>query len=390
MFVQKYIKQLFYVNLLYKLIKVNMKKRAIISIIGLFMAFTAANAQMRVVDALDKMPVSAASVFDASGNMVGFTTNDGVLSEVDQQAYPITLRCMGYEQLTIDQPGDKTWEMMPVLYELEELVVEPVKRTVQKQTFYVREYISMLSNTDTITVLVERMANRFVPISEDARFGGNSSLKKLNSRLYLREKRENKDSLTVDSDPQIPSMLSLVGLQQDEIAAPEHFKGEGDQVKTYEQPGKSGVSLLYRQNSHSFTVVEDMLAGKKEHSKSLWVSKLMGLSMNINQLYTTLGYIANEEGIYQPADLMEAGFVMEADAKGKLMRRVFKAENPAVIRIMVELYVVDRDYLSNDEAREQYKNNNDKIEFLIPDSVPPLNGATKRLVERAMAEGKRL
>ena len=365
-----------------------MKKRALVSVISFLIAFTVANAQMRVVDALDKMPVSAASVFDASGNMVGFTTADGILSDVQPQAYPITLRCMGYEQLTIGEPGDKTWEMMPLFYELDELVVSQEKRTVMKQTFYVREYISLLANTDTVAILVERMANSFVPISKDAKFRGSSSLNILNSCMYARYKVMGKDSVAVDKDPEIPSMLSVMRLVEDEVEAPEHFKVEGSQAKPYEKKSKSGASLLYRQNSQSFTLVKDALAGKKEHSVSPWVLKLLGLSMNIQQLYTTQAYVVNEQGIYKPEDLIEAGLVMEAEGKGKILKKLFETGQPAVIRIMVELYIVDRDYYSNEEAKEEYRNNSAKIGFKIPDTVPSLNGATKKMVERAVAEGK--
>ena len=365
-----------------------MKKRALVSVISFLIAFTVANAQMRVVDALDKMPVSAASVFDASGNMVGFTTADGILSDVQPQAYPITLRCMGYEQLTIGEPGDKTWEMMPLFYELDELVVSQEKRTVMKQTFYVREYISLLANTDTVAILVERMANSFVPISKDAKFRGSSSLNILNSCMYARYKVMGKDSVAVDKDPEIPSMLSVMRLVEDEVEAPEHFKVEGSQAKPYEKKSKSGASLLYRQNSQSFTLVKDALAGKKEHSVSPWVLKLLGLSMNIQQLYTTQAYVVNEQGIYKPEDLIEAGLVMEAEGKGKILKKLFETGQPAVIRIMVELYIVDRDYYSNEEAKEEYRNNSAKIRFKIPDMVPSLNGATKKMVERAVAEGK--
>lgn len=365
-----------------------MKKRALVSVISFLIAFTVANAQMRVVDALDKMPVSAASVFDVSGNMVGFTTADGILSDVQPQAYPITLRCMGYEQLTIGEPGDNTWEMMPVFYELDELVVSQEKRTVMKQTFYVREYISLLANTDTVAILVERMANSFVPISKDAKFKGSSSLNILNSCMYARYKVMGKDSVAIDKDPEIPSMLSVMRLVEDEVEAPEHFKVEGSQAKPYEKKSKSGASMLYRQNSQSFTLVKDALAGKKEHSVSPWVLKLLGLSMNIQQLYTTQAYVVNEQGIYKPEDLIEAGFVMEAEGKGKILKKLFETGQPAVIRTMVELYIVDRDYYSNDEAKEEYRNNSAKVGFRIPDTVPPLNGATKKLVERALAEGK--
>ena len=362
-----------------------MIRRTLIPLIVFVVLTVAASGQARVVDASDRLPVSAASIFDASGNMVGFTAEDGTLSDIPQSAYPITLRCMGYEQLTIEEPEDKTWEMVPVLYELDELVVVPVQRNVLKQTFYVREYFSILANNDTVAVFVERMANRFVPLSKDAKFGGNSSLRILNSRMYARYKLEGKDSVAADKDPQIPSMLSVFKPDDAQIVAPESFK-EGSKAKIYEKRGKSGVSLLYRQNQQSFTVVEDVLAGKKGHSMSPWLLKLFGLSINVKQLYFTQAYRIKDDGIYLPEDLIEAGYVMETEGKGKSLRKIFGTQKPAVIRMMVELYIAERDFLSADEAGEEYRNRSAKVEFIIPDAVPPLTGATKRLVQRATAE----
>ena len=163
-------------------------KRFYILIISLLLVFVQADAQKRVVDAVSQLPVAAASIFDAAGNMVGFTWSDGLFSEVPESAYPVTLRCIGYEQLVIERPEDKTWEMTPMAYELEEVVIVPVKRNVLKQTFYVREYFSMSNATDTVTIFMEHMADRFVPTSKDAKFGGNSSLRILDTHHYSRYK----------------------------------------------------------------------------------------------------------------------------------------------------------------------------------------------------------
>ena len=157
-------------------------KRTLFLIITILLFFAAADAQKRVIDAVDHSPVSAASIFDASGNMVGFTWSDGEFSEVPESAYPITVRCMGYEMLVIERPEDKTWEMTPMAYELEEVVIVPVNSNVLKQTFYIREYSSMYNETDTITYFSEYMADRFLPTSKDAKFAGDSSLRMLTDR----------------------------------------------------------------------------------------------------------------------------------------------------------------------------------------------------------------
>ena len=126
-----------------------MMKQLLLLSIGALLCCSPVVAQKRVIDATDHSPVSAASIFDASGNMVGYTLSDGTFSEIPESAYPITLRCIAYEQLVIESPEDKTWEMTPSVYNLEELVIVPVKRNILKQTFYVREYFSMSSETDT-------------------------------------------------------------------------------------------------------------------------------------------------------------------------------------------------------------------------------------------------
>ena len=361
-------------------------KRFTLIIICLLQAFTIVCAQERVIDATDHSPVAAASIFDANGNMVGVTLNDGCITDIPLTAYPITIRSIGYEQFVIEQQEDKAWAMKPIAYELEEFVVVPAERNILKQTFYVREYFSMTTVNDTITIFLEHMANRFIPASEDAKFSGSSSLRILNSRSFSRYKVAGEDSFAIDSKPKFPSMIPIHELNTEEVTAPESFKDPDNTTKLYEKPGKSGMSLIQKQNAHTFITTEDILAEKKEHSISFWPLKAVGLTMNAKQLYNTHTYCINESGIYQPKDLIEAGFVMEADGGGKLLHKLFKSEEPVIIRSMIEVYTTDREYLTKDEAKKEYKHKTDNVDFEIPATVPPLTYATKQLVERATAE----
>ena len=147
-------------------------KLTFIFLIGTLFFFATASAQKQVIDAVDHTPIPAASIFDASGNMVGYTLSDGVFSEIPESAYPITVHCIGYERLVIEHAEDKVWEMKPSVYDLNEVVVTPAKCDVMKQIFYIREFFSMSNETDTVTVFSEHMADWFVPNSKDAKFGG--------------------------------------------------------------------------------------------------------------------------------------------------------------------------------------------------------------------------
>lgn len=364
-------------------------KLYLIFILSAFFSIFTIDAQVRIVDASDRSPVSAASVFDASGNMVGFTWSDGTLSEIPNSAYPITIRSLGYEQLLIERPENKVWSMTPMVYELEELVVVPVKRNVLKQTFYVREYFSMNNETDTVTFFLEHMADRFVPTSKDAKFGGDASLRVRTSRGYSRYQIEDKDSIIAGSEASLPSMLTIFELDDEQITAPESFKEPGNTSKLYEEPGKSGMALILKQNAQTFTSTEDIMAERKGHSYSPWPLKLLGYTMEFKQWYTIHAYRVNDKGIYLPKDLIEANLVIEADARGKNFRKILNSEKPIIIRSMIELYLVDRDYLSKEEAKYEYKNKTEGVKFEIPSTVPPLSEATRQMVARAKAESKK-
>ena len=365
-----------------------MMKQLLLLSIGALLCCSPVVAQKRVIDATDHSPVSAASIFDASGNMVGYTLSDGTFSEIPESAYPITLRCIAYEQLVIESPEDKTWEMTPSVYNLEELVIVPVKRNILKQTFYVREYFSMSNSTDTVTFFTEHMANRFVPTSKDAKFGRSSSLRILKSRHYSHYQLFGEDSVGVDTESPFPSMLTIIKLNEGEVTAPESFKESDNTLKLNEKAGMSGKVLIQKQNAHTFTTIEGLLAENEEHKVSPWPLKLLGITMEFNQLYITHAYRVNDKGVYLPNDLMEASLVMVADGRGKFLRKALKSDKPIIIRCMIELYSVDNDYLSKKEAKDEYKNKPTDVKFVIPSTVPPLNDATRRLVERANTETK--
>ena len=363
-------------------------KHTFILLICILLYFCPVQAQERIIDTIDHSPISAASIFDASGNMIGFTWSDGLFSEIPASAYPVTVRCMGYEQLVIERPENKTWEMTPIAYELEEVVIVPVKRNILKQKFYVREYFSMSSETDTVTFFSEHMADRFIPTSKDAKFGGNTQLRLLESRQYGHYQLFGQDSITTDPETMFPSMVTIFEPIDKEIAIPESFKEQEKVTKFHEVPGKSGMELIAKQNDQTFTISVDALADTKDHKISPWPLKLLGFTMEFNQIYVTQAYRVNDKGVYQPKDLLETSFVMQADGRGKFFRKALKSDKPVVIRCMVEMYIVDRDYFTKEEAKAAYKNKPTDVKFEIPSTVPPLNEATRQMVERANAEAK--
>lgn len=364
-------------------------KRILFLITGLLLFTSIIYAQKRVVDAVDHSPIYAASVFDAAGNMVGLTNGDGDFSSIPEAAYPVTIRSIGYEQIVIERPENNTWMMIPMSYQLSELVVVPVKRNILKQTFYVREYFSMYTERDTLNFFIERMADRFVAATKDAKWNGSTSLRVIDSRGYSHFKTPKKDSVAVELEPALPSMLHFFDLEDEQINAPESFKGQGGVNKLHSKASKSGMSLVQRQNAYTFSMTTDMLAETKDHTYTPTLMKLFGASMQFKQMIINQTYRVNNEGVYLPKDLIEGSFSMEIEGTGKKFRKSLNTEKPVNIHSLIEIYVVDCDYLSKEEAKDESKNKPDYVEFVVPSTVPPLNESTKRLIARAKAESKR-
>lgn len=362
-------------------------KQFLLLILSVLTLVNIANAQQRVVDVMDNSPIASATIFDTEGRVVGITTMDGDFSEVPASAYPITIRCIGFEQLVIDSLENKEWQMIPIMYELEDAVIS-VKPQILKQTFYIREYFTLCNEVDTITFFIERMADRFTPASKDVKFS-KTSMRDLNARCYAHYKMSGLDSVAVDYKTEFPSMAMLIEPEIEPITPHESLLKSDSPTKTYEKPGKSGMELIQKLNSQTFTMFQDVLAERKDHTHSIWWLKLVGLTTVFNQCYMTHIYRANDNNLYMPKDLIEASLVMEGDGKGKTYRLLFHTEKPLLIRSMIELYVVDRDYLSKEEAKVAYKNIPTNVKFEIPATVPKLNEATEKLVKRAKEETKK-
>ena len=355
-------------------------KRLSLLILGSLLCWNIAEAQRRVVDVMDDTPVSSATIFDAQGNVAGFTSSEGDFSKILDSEYPITIRCIGYENIILEHPVDTVLQMIPANYELEEVVVS-ASREVMKQTFYVREYFTISSETDTITHFLEHMCDRYVPASKKVKFKKND-LRFRNTRCYKYYQIGDQDSVAVSNKPGSKVFLGLI--ETEEVDASESFKGQMGVNRVYEEKGKSGILHSRKQNERIFTEYKDGLADKKGHIAHLpFLLNMMGLSMDVHQAYVTHVYKANDASVYQPKDLIQASVVVEVLGKGKLLRQMVNSDVPVKINFSIEYYVVSREYISKEQAKEEYKAKALKVPFEIPASVPQLSEATRKIIKRA-------
>lgn len=364
-------------------------KRTALLLWGLFCATLAAQAQtpLRIVDATDQTPVAAASIFDARGNMVGFTLNDGTLSSIPDDSYPITIRSIGYELLTIAAPEEKDWLIFPTSYQLDAVVVIPAKCEVVKQTFYVREFISGGNSDTNRTAYKEYMTERFVPASQTSQYRESQKFE-YPARVYTRVHSDGKDSLNYQSKSLKQLTVSKAGKgksKQKSMKVPDSFlTADGSTTVTHEEMGKSGPTLFMKQKEGTLTVVRDVLSKKKNHVWSPWFLKVLGVTLTIQKCYATVNYRTNAEGVYTDKDQLDETIVMELTMEGKMVRKMTKSDEPVQMKAMMEAYLVENEYMTIQEAQTAISNRPEEIPIVVPERATPLNATTRQLIEEVM------
>lgn len=101
-------------------------------------------------------PIIGASVISANGMIVGITDENGKI-EVKQTDYPLSIRSLGYQALTLPFQNVDTIYMAPASYTLNEVVVTPGDRPITRVLTYAREYCTGATPNDTLQLYCEYM-----------------------------------------------------------------------------------------------------------------------------------------------------------------------------------------------------------------------------------------
>ena len=339
------------------------------------------NAQVKsiVVDELDNSPIIAASVFDASGNILGLTDENGNLPVHTPNHYPLTIRCMSYEPQIVASPTDSIG-MIACSYDLDEVVVIEGERNVLKLTCYVREYLSMTTKNDTTISFNEHMVDVFIPRHKKAKFKGRYTPRVLKSRHYTLDKFNGKDSVSTSNNE--PIWINLVKIDSTTIYEPKSFKSSNNIVKSDSVRGKYYLSTISRKTPSTYFVSEDKLADVKEHKLSPWILKVLGLSIDFTKFYATKTYLPSNNGAYKAEDLICTSMAMDAIARGKFFKKSAKSDENLDVKMLFELYIADREFISADEAKAQCKERPNNVTFTIPKSAPKLDAKILSLIKR--------
>lgn len=342
-------------------------------------SYSAAAATVKVVDAVDNDPVPGAAVFTASGAIIGMTDDKGEIEISDARAWPILIRCLGYEPATGDSYRS-TVSLQPETYQLHEVVVTPVDRPVARILCYFREYISVATASDTITYFNEHMGDFFTTETKVKGFKAPRSPRFVLSSLHAR-KSDNKGLDSIFRPDYRDDTFAWEGMLQmprgrvdinERIAA-------GANADTI--AGKYGIKSLIRKNGAILSTRTDLLADSKNHVMSPFIFKMLGLTIDFTEVQGAWIVNIGDRNTYAASDVISGTFSLKAIAKGKWFKKAFETDSPVEVYTYYEIYPVDVEHLTAEEAKEMLDTKPSGVRMQRSPLAPPLSPACQRMVD---------
>lgn len=318
-----------------------------------FLWFSELTAQTHIVDATDGSSLPKASVFDRKGNLVAVSSDDGFVPRLDPDLYPITVHFLGYETGRLTSPDFAELRMTPADYPLPELVVSQGDRNMLHLTAYVREYGSMTSSNDTAALFCEKIVDFVIPMTQKAKFKGWDKGRQLASRMTVRKKLPDGTDSIRRSESKLSTIIDAVRMAQ-KIDVPDALvQGKAGKVTI---AGKYSPEYVWHVIGDDYLLDEDRLSDKKGHVYTPNAAKLVGLTLDLRRLDNQFRFkdVRGREATI--VDLLSVSTHMEFTGRGKMFKWALGVTPPIEINIYSETFIIDREYLTAEEAKE-LKNN---------------------------------
>lgn len=345
---------------------------------------TLAAGRITVVSLEDNSPVASATVFSKTGIIIGITDDKGYIEGFTESDIPLTVRCLGFDPATTNVANDTVF-LSPAIYNLSGITVSPGERPVLKALCHIREYNTGVHDTDTIQQFNEHMAHFYLPVQKVKKYNVPKKPFIRKSRTYFRHAGAKGDSIAYSDkyDGDI-SWMNVITMPSESVSERAAIRSG---AKNDTVAGKYGIAKTARKNRGAYIEETDYLADRKDHRFSPFIFKLLGLTMDFNELRALWAYKPNETGIYGPHDLLYGTWNINILGKGKWFKKAFNAQSPVEMNGFYEIYILDFEYLTTEEAKEEADGNVPQMEFMTSPLASPLPPAVETLVRRCKASG---
>lgn len=334
-----------------------------------------------VVDSLSRKPLPYASVFDRHGRALGTCGADGTMPPAALSDYPVVVRYMGFsERMVLDSAADTVF-MTSEIIELPEFVFESRNMKIMHLLAYVREYSTLSTYTDTVTLFREKMVDYMLPAAGKTRFKGWSTPRILSSKSYYRfTNAEGLDSVS-DRCGHHFSWTDWVGIAP-AARIPRRLADADIAADTLQ--GRYTIAEIWVRNDDRLMLDVNVLADTVSRKWVPNLSLFFRRDVDFENFRLHLNYSTAASDSVGPADLTGYSFNIESNGRGRGMFMFNRVDEPFCVNTYAEVYIVDREYISVAEARkwERKQLHGDEIGIYEPPEASPLNADVLRLIAR--------
>lgn len=335
-----------------------------------------------VVDAVSGIPLRKASVFDCNGKFIGLSSDKGVMPSVPESAYPLLVRYVGYEPVTVRRPGGSRVMMHETVSELPEVVVSSATPKALHILAYVRENSMLTTYRDTVELFREKMVDFMLPAAGVRNFTGWTAPRILSSRSYYHF-RDNAglDSVS-DAFPTHFSWSDWVGVAR-RIPVPQALRDTDNATDTVR--GRWSATRVWRRTGGRIYLDADIMA---DMSNRQLVPHIAGFISNdeIDFRRLDVRYVFDncDDDEVTADNLSAMSFNIESRGRGRRNERVSRSRGPEYVDTYAELYVIDKEYIPIKEARkwDNFSMRENGSMILVPDGLPRLPASTLALIAR--------
>ncbi|MDE6535296.1 MAG: hypothetical protein K2K82_04720 [Muribaculaceae bacterium] len=338
-----------------------------------------------LADVGDKSPVVGASVISSNGLIIGITDTSGAI-RVRKSDYPLSVRSLGYEPMTLSSAERDTVFLTPATYELAEITVAPEDRPITRVLTYAREYCAGATPTDTMQMYGDYMVEFFFA---EGKVKGYDKRHQFPHVMACRRYGRLANAAGLDSimRPKSGDDIAAISFFENMAFVPFESTELTDKMKTGAQTdtvaGKYGPKFVYQLNNGYFSVSCDVLSDHKNHTWSPWFFKVLGLTMDMDQVDFNLIYRQNPSGKHDIYDFISGTYNMHILGRGKQLKKMMGVDDAININCYVEQYPVRIEHLTIEEYKEVKKNYYSRAEsFQRPANLQPLAPAIESLVGR--------
>ena len=334
-----------------------------------------------VADSINHMPLSHASVFNKNDKFIGTSDSKGEISCASEYDYPITIRFMGYEERIIPNNNVDTLFLQAITTQLPEFVLESRKKRMLYILAYVREYSTLTSFSDTITMFREKLVDFMLNEDYTKRSPCWMTPRILNSKSYYHFSNEKGLDSVSDKCNHHFTWSDWIGILPPRAVPDNLIKKE---FASDTLSGKYSPVEIWHKNEDRISVDVNILA---DQASRKWVPELSAFfndNIEFDKFHLRLNYNNVIGDSVTPLDLTRYSFNIESEGRGHSMFRFNRRDEPFYVTTYSEAYILDKNYISIKEAKRCRKNKptgEDVIILPSPDA-PPLKPSILELIAR--------